>query len=296
LRILIPAALLISVISASGADWSGPEISGWFEHQLSVQKSYGRWHWTAHNQLRLTLRSQGPRVTAEATLAAISYHGYAEISTSDFVPESLRDRLQAPTVLSFEDRIFLDRALVDMQISKIWIVAGIQPLRWGTGYAWNPTDLFTTKSPTDPTYIEEGVNAIKVSVPWRIDGYIAGVLVPEENWNASGKVVKWLDHAVGFDVSALYMERTLAPIPVPAPTGKERYAGWEMAGGILGMGVWSEGTILLDPDRHDPLRMVAGMDYTTSGGWYFKIEGFHNGDGRTSSADYTVDDWLEPLY
>jgi hypothetical protein len=198
--------------------------------------------------------------------------------------------------ITLDDRVFLDRAMVDLFWKRIRFQIGIQPLKWGTGYAWNPTDLFTVKSPTDPTYIEEGVNAVKVSVPWRIDGYIAAFVIPEDTWNNSGKGVRWLDNIIGFDMSVSYLERTLFPIPTNVCTENERYVGWDVTGELWGPGVWAEGIYLLDPERDDPLKLVVGLDYTTADGWYFKLEGFHNGDGMASEQDYTVDDWLTQLY
>ncbi|KPL06868.1 hypothetical protein AMJ86_06805 [bacterium SM23_57] len=255
------------------------------------------WHWAAQNQLRTTIRSSLiTQVSAEATLAAISYHGETEISPQDLLPEPLQNQAQNIPTIIYDNRIYLDRAMIDIFTGNIRWQIGIQPLRWGTGYAWNPTDLFTTKSPVDPTYIEEGVNAIKISIPWRTDGNISGIWVPEDTWESSGKGIKWLDHLAGFDISVSYLERTLFPIPIPAFTGKERYVGWDITGEILGPGIWSEGTILLEPDLDDPLRLVAGIDYTTWDGWYFKLEAFHNGIGKESEQDYTVNDWLELLY
>jgi hypothetical protein len=273
-----------------------PEISGLYEHQLTLSDRNNDTYWSAQNQFRLTFRANPvAKVSAEATLAAISYHGLTEVSPADYVPERLRDQVSSSSVI-LEDRVFLDRAMADIFIRQIRFQIGIQPLRWGAGYAWNPTDLFTTKSPVDPGYIEEGVSAVKATFPWRKDGHISAILVPEATWGNSGKGIRWLDYLLGFDMSVCYLERTLFPIPIQSNSGKERYLGWDLTGELMGPGLWSEGTVLLDPDRDDPVKIVVGLDYTTFSGWYVKLEGYHNGDGAESAAEYTVDDWLEAMY
>ncbi len=277
--------------------YDGVDISGLLEHQLSLSRINRSEAWSAYNQLRITFRADpAARVSAEATLAAISYHGRIQWSPSEIVPDSLRSQVESTPGVTLEDRVFLDRAMVDLFWKRVRFQFGIQPLKWGTGYAWNPTDLFTVKSPTDPTYIEEGINAVKVTVPWRTDGYIAAIFVPEDTWNNSGKGIRWLDYLLGFDASVSYLERTLSPISAEAYVGKERYLGWDITGELWGPGIWAEGAYLFDPNRDDPLKLVVGTDYTTVDGWYFKLEGFHNGDGKSSENDYTADDWLTQLY
>lgn len=66
-----------------------------------------------------------------------------------------------------EFRSFLDEAYIDMNFSdRALLRIGKQRTVWGTGIAWNPSDILNLpKDPTEPTEQKEGVLSAKADIP-----------------------------------------------------------------------------------------------------------------------------------
>jgi len=66
--------------------------------------------------------------------------------------------------ITFSDRTFLDNAYLKLSLKAFDLTVGKQQISLGTGYVWNPTDVFNIKDPLDPTYEQPGHNALRVDV------------------------------------------------------------------------------------------------------------------------------------
>ena len=61
-----------------------------------------------------------------------------------------------------KEKIVMDRALVKMYFKNMDFVLGKQQIAWGTGYAFNPTDIWNIKDPTDADAGKIGVLALNL--------------------------------------------------------------------------------------------------------------------------------------
>ena len=82
---------------------------------------------------------------------------------------------------------------------------GKQQLPWGSGYIWNPTNIFHIKNPLDPTYELTGVNAIKAELLFGQEGMLTGIYSVNNNFKNSVYAIKLKNYLLGFDVSASYV-------------------------------------------------------------------------------------------
>ncbi|MFH1759965.1 MAG: hypothetical protein ABIA63_02580 [bacterium] len=192
------------------------------------------------------------------------------------------------------DNFTLDRALLKLYFDKFDLYIGRQQVAWGTGYAWNPTDIWNIKSPLDPAAARQGVNAIRAEIPLGRLGQVAGVVVPGVNIRNTSGGLRIKQNIKGFDLSLCSVkmmthDRALFGLP------KKLLVGADMAGQIPGeVGVWAEVAFTNPvPDTLNYadfdsafLQIDAGMDYTLENGLYLMLEYYFNGSGKSSAKHY----------
>jgi len=66
------------------------------------------------------------------------------------------------TAVTADSELRLDRALLTVNSNKTTIRIGRQRLAWGTGFIWNPTDIFNTVDLTDLKYTRKGIDAVEI--------------------------------------------------------------------------------------------------------------------------------------
>lgn len=140
-------------------------------------------------------------------------------------PGSITDLTSRGLQYSYENRIYADNLFVKISAGIVDVTVGKQQLPWGTGYVWNPTDIFNAKNVFDPAYEKEGVTALKVTVNPMPMMEIKGVVayldwsdfsdIDTDDEPALGFRVKGF--AGGFDFSASYLNRPEMIIEADAP-------------------------------------------------------------------------------
>ena len=137
----------------------------------------------------------------------------------DFIPESAAiqyaeqiqssvDSIRPASDFKLTDENFLDNAYAAIYSEHVDIRIGKQQLPWGTGYAWNPTDIFNAKNLQDPAYEKVGVNAFKLAIPFSKEGMLTGIVCIGNEWATSAKAVKVKNHFSGYDFSISFVEKT----------------------------------------------------------------------------------------
>jgi hypothetical protein len=63
------------------------------------------------------------------------------------------------------DEMYLDNIYLRTSFQLFDFTIGKQPISLGTGYAWNPLDIFNRKDLIDPTYEQAGINALRMEIP-----------------------------------------------------------------------------------------------------------------------------------
>lgn len=112
-------------------------------------------------------------------------HGTTDLNLAPFMPRPMWDALLPGAERYFyshlENDLYLQEAYVTLKQESFWIRAGRQKFSTGTGYAFNPTDLFNQKNPIDPTYENDGIDAVRLGVQLTDDKEIGFFLSPSRS-------------------------------------------------------------------------------------------------------------------
>ena len=280
------------------------EISGYYENTLLQEYTEdGYDNLSNASKLRVNIDAgQGDELTFTGNVNFISHHLNVNYDLKSYLPETVivdLTRKGIPTEFMVEkNRIFLDNAYLTLRFSGMRLRAGRQQLSWGSGYGFNPTDLFHRKDMLDPTYEKEGVNALRLDHNWGIGGNLSGIIVPGRKLSSSGYALKLGTHAskIGYDIGL-----TIHHIEDSTSLDSESYEilnqqrtalGLDLNGSLFGMGVWMEGNFNLMEVESNFSRIVTGFDYTLENGLYLMFEGMY--DERSQNSDsYTARDWME---
>ncbi len=232
----------------------------------------------------------------------ISHHLNPIYDLGSYLPQTVvEDLIQNgfPTDLEMEkNRIFLDNAYLTWRLSVLRLRAGRQQLSWGSGYSFNPTDLFHRKDMVDPTYEKEGVNAVRFDYNWGIGGNLSGIIVPGRKFSSSGYALRLGTHfsKYGYDVGLTIHEvddtTSIDASTFEIVTQNRSAFGLDINGTLFEMGIWMEGNFNVMEKENDFSRIVTGIDYTLENGIYLIIECLY--DGRSdNSKSYKTKDWME---
>jgi hypothetical protein len=146
------------------------ELFGYYEPQfLGVFVNDGSAS-TFSNKLRVDFQSdQYDNVQFAANFDFIKYSGMKTWNLLYFVPDSIANILNPGLYdffrFTYRDTIFLDNAYARINLPRFDLTIGRQQISLGTGYVWNPIDLFNYKSIADPTYEQPGHDAFRVDAP-----------------------------------------------------------------------------------------------------------------------------------
>lgn len=200
------------------------------------------------------------------------------------------------------DRVFLDNAYMKLTFQYADVTLGRQQISLGTGYTWNPTDLFDTKDILDPTYEQPGHNAIRFDIATSTRSTLTAIYSPDEEWENSTKLIKYKFPLGHFDISTTFIDRywTFTDYTTfSSSIFKRQMLGGDFAGELLGLGVWAEfGYNKLDLKDSDGLdfdnfsETVVGIDYTFRSGLYVMSEYYRNTLVPTDWQDYTLNNWM----
>ncbi|MBW1881159.1 MAG: hypothetical protein JRJ84_22625, partial [Deltaproteobacteria bacterium] len=210
------------------------------------------------NKVRLDLRAKPlPGFTANVNAIARLYHGTTTFHLNQMLPEKFHEDLAliatvAPeyTTYTFENDFTLNDVYLTAQEGRFRLRVGKQPIRFGSGYVWNPTDPFTVIDMLDPTYEKVGVNAVRAQVYLPSEGLLEAYVLPGENLAEvtledtgvalRGRVAvgQWVFAATyaGFQDTAGIDQMTMSMVET-----RRHLAGAEVTGELAGVGLWAEG-------------------------------------------------------
>ncbi len=288
------------------------DIFGYFESQFvgaDVQNSFIQLY---SNKLRVDLESRpSESIKFGANFDYITYHGKTRWHILDYLPENVTavvPEIARPFyVLSFDNRHFLDNAYVRLSLKYMDITVGKQQISPGTGYAWNPTDVFNTKDLLDPTYEQPGHNAVRLDVPIGSRYTFTTLYAPGDTWKESDKLIEFKGRISHFDYHLIAVEKTWRfhdytqfnqDFMNPGFWGqpeKRRMLGFSTAGELFGLGLWSEFGYNWMEETDAFYELVVGSDYTFDSGTYIMTEYYRNTLGKTNKQDYTLNDWMRFL-
>ena len=183
--------------------------------------------------------------------------------------------------------------------SNAYLILGKTLLRWGKGYAWNPTNFVgRSKNPSDPDLSLEGYWMGLVDIVKSFSGplktvALTGVVLPVSDDINSGFGDKYRINAAGKLYFLLY-DTDIDLMALSAGSRTPRYGLTVSRNITANFEVHGEAALVTDfqkravgadgivtPDKHDALSFLAGVRYLapTNTTWIFEY--YNNGQGYT---------------
>jgi hypothetical protein len=272
------------------------DIFGYYEaeydHIQLADKSYN----FGYNKLRLDLESRpGENVKIGANINFLLFNGKTEFNIFDFLPMDSGE-INGETISSLSepllDEMYLDNIYLRTSLQLFDFTIGKQPISLGTGYAWNPLDIFNQKDLIDPTYEQAGINALRMEIPIMNWGTLDIIIEPDSTWDMSSKLIQLKSSLSSFDFSLNGGNQYHL-----IPSRESSYAyddvffgGGSFVGEFWEFGLWGETLWSLDADNNFG-EVVFGMDHTFNNGFYLMAEYFHNSLGAEKNK-VTFDHYL----
>ena len=257
------------------------DIFGYYESEYDYLKLQNSDYNFGYNKLRLDLESRpSDQVMIAGNINFQLYHGKTDWDLIDFIPKSIGTDIESLS-FSLKDTLFLDNIYLRTSFSKFDLTIGRQPLSLGTGYAWNPLDIFNRKELMDPTYENPGINALRMEIPMDLDGtHLDAIITPDSTWEMSTKMIQIKKGLGRFDISlnGAYQHHLVPNAEAGYTYENVYFAGGAFVGEFWEFGLWGETLWSLDVDDNFG-EVVLGTDHTLNNGLYLMCEYLHNSLG-----------------
>lgn len=175
----------------------------------------------------------------------------------------------------------VDELKVQFQVEKkVFVTAGVQKIKWGTGQFWNPTDFLNTEARDflQTEDIRSGIGLIKVHVPVNaMNFYLIGNF---DNATTNQSVGAALRAEVPFSSGEFSLTRYQR-------SGSMPLSGLDLSVGIGDFDVIAEGALSDDGTTRTAVGGVSYQhQYSDDDSLIVSLEGYWNEKGATSSASY----------
>ncbi len=306
----------VFILGVLGLSWSSLaaqeklEIFGYYESQVMGTGLQGEFYQLFTNKLRVDLKSDlSDNITFAANFDYIHYLGKTEWNVLDFlsddVTSTIPEDMQSLYVIAFSNDTFLDNAYIKFSFKPFDLTLGKQQISLGTGYVWNPTDVFNIKDVLDPTYEQPGHTALRLDIPLSPTYTLTALYAPEETWEKSTKLLQLKGAISHFDYNIIAVERVwpfhdyiefdTENMNFVDVSEKRKMLGGSTVGELLGLGVWAEYAYNWMEKSDDFYELVVGADYTFDFQTYVMMEYYRNTLGKSDYEDYDINDWMRFL-
>lgn len=255
-------------------------IESEYDHLQLQENNYN----FGYNKLRLDLESRpNENVFIHSNVNFQLFHGKTTWDFFDFLPMDtviISEDTITTMYESYSNEIYLDNIYLRTSFSKCDLTIGRQPLSLGTGYAWNPLDIFNQKKLVDPTYEQPGINALRMEIPLMARTLLDAIITPDSTWEMSTVMIQLKTGLGSFDISLNGAKQYhLIPDTETGYTYDEVYfGGGSFVGEIWEFGLWGETLSSLDFNNNFG-EVVLGVDHTLKNGFYLMCEYLHNSLG-----------------
>lgn len=285
----------------------GVELFGYFESQIMGAEVKNNFNQLYTNKLRLDLKSSlSENITFAANFDYITYHGKTMWNVLDFLSPDVTSIVTQGAerffVIPFSNQNFIDNAYLKLAFPDFDLTVGKQQISLGTGYVWNPTDVFNIKDILDPTYEQPGHNAMRLDVPIGTDYTFTALYSPEDTWKNSAKLIQFKGRISHFDYHLIAIEKRwrfhdytrfdITKMSFVEMLEKRQLIGASTAGEFLGLGLWAEYGYNTMEKSKNFLELVVGTDYTFDFQSYIMIEYYRNTLGKEDYKQYNLNDWM----
>ena len=177
------------------------DIFGYYESEYDYLQLQNSDYNFGYNKLRLDFESRSSdQVMIAGNINFQLYHGKTDWDLIDVIPNSIGTDIGSLS-FSLKDTLFLDNIYLRTSFSKFDLTIGRQPLSVGTGYAWNPLDIFNRKELMDPTYEQPGINALRMEIPLAGRTHLDAIITPDSTLGMSTKMIQLKTGIGSFDMS-----------------------------------------------------------------------------------------------
>ncbi len=337
IAVAAPAAMAEEDIPLPGEDSKKTAVSkalnlqGYVENTTTVEYLEATEKEALLNATRARLNLSGKpskKIDYGIGVVGILYAGATNYDLTAYIPEGDAASVVIPQLFTMElqNDIYVQEAFVTLYLPHLRIRAGRHKFYTGTGYAFNPTDLFNRKNPMDPTYEVDGIDALLVALELPKNTEIQGLLHFSDNFRRAGYLGRIKSHILGWDVAAQYTHMikkrfdfeqfnidslahigSTADILAYAATAdaynrsfRWHFAGGELSGELFGINFNTEGgyawisptgsssTLSSAGKNHE--RFLVGFDYTFPFQLYIMAEYLRIGQAADGSSDISIND------
>ena len=175
---------------------------GYFESEFDQLKFADQKYNYGYNKLRLDFEAHpNDAVTIGTNVNIQKYFDNISWNLLDFLPSDIWRPIFQPEgypeemwitefPIALLDTFYLDNVYLKAGFEHFDLTVGKQQISLGTGYAWNPIDIFNSKQLLDPTYEQTGVNAVRGEIPIKGRTSVDVILSPEKDWKESAKMLQ----------------------------------------------------------------------------------------------------------
>ena len=284
------------------------DIFGYYENQTSMEFVDNETNFLTYNKFRLDFNKDiAEDITFNSNIVFNNYNGAKEINLLNYFPDKVVTDYLNQTEMSIsdiandyqikmEDDIILDNVYLSIYSKHFNAIIGKQQIALGTGYAWNPTDIYNSKNILDPTYEKKGVNALKLEIPYSMNGTFSTAISIDKNWEASTKSIQVDQTFLGYDFQFNYSGKQLTQMDYYSfveSKNNQNLFGFSFAGTLLGLGIWSETAYNKISHSDNFTQSVFGLDYTFENGLSLMSEYYYNELGEENSKNYNFNSWSD---
>ena len=252
--------------------------------------------------------SFGLGVVAEANL------GDRDYQLLDYLPEDEAALIPPELSPAFVHRLdevdlYFQEAFTTLSSPNVSFRIGRHKFYSGTGYAYNPIDLFNPKDPLDPTYETRGQDAALLTLELAPATSLELTLRSGYDFKTVDNQIRLTTSWKGWDLAFQYTHHHRRRIDW-ALDGSQREFIWRLAamefsGEMGGIGIYGEGgyAFINGPEEigslaravQDHERFLIGADYTFEWQLYVQAEYLRFGQGRDNKDDLDLNDRLAYL-
>jgi len=289
-----------------------PEIFGYFESEADVMQISGNSYYFGYNKFRLDVEARpNENILIGANINTQQYWGQTTWNLLDFLPEDIwkpvLHNVNTPSEywidnipLSLQDTILLDNIFLKISFPIFDITMGRQQISPGVGYAWNPTDIFNSKTLLDPSYEQTGVKAIRTDLAISSQLTMSTIMQPEGSWENSTKQIFLKTGMGSFDIeitaAQLQWGRSyFSTMGLRKMETTRSLVGGSLIGELMAWGVWVEGANNILDGGDDFIEVVFGLDHTFDNSLYMLMEFLHNQNGIAEHNELTFDTFISGL-
>ncbi len=288
-----------------------PEFFGYFESEASTMQLGSTNYNFGFNKFRLDVEARpNDHVQIGANINIQQYWGKTSWDVYDFIP------VDHPTgqglIFTIPDTILLDNFYMKLSFKLADLTVGRQQVSPGVGYAWNPVDIFNSKSLMDPSYEQPGVNALRVDIPLGDRSTVSSIILPKDVLDESTHQFTLKSGIGSFDLTATAAYESEKDWQTPLlgryDVSERNLIGGSVIGEMLGWGVWVEGaynTLKIDippwssflpPDSEETYaEYVVGIDHTFDNSLYMLVEYLHNELGVKKQENLSLNHYIFAL-